>query len=114
MAYSYNIAIRLIDIQAVDQPESVCESRRVVLHIIVAGVGEGGAIGAGAPNSSGPVAAEVCVEDLGIDPLVSKLVVAGCRGPQERKGIDRESRCRSESERTICISAKWLGMSQSP
>ena len=73
--YSRNVTIGLIDIQTVDQPISTCECRRVVLHVIIAAVGEGGTVGASAPNSSGPVAAEVCVEDLGCG---ISLFLGGC------------------------------------
>ncbi len=62
--YSCNVAIRLIDVQTIDRPVGVCESRRVVLHVVITGVREGGAAGARAPDISGPVAAEVCVQDL--------------------------------------------------
>lgn len=64
LTYRCNVAIRLIDFETIDRPVGVRESRGVVLHVIVAGIGEGGAVGAGAPNGSGPVATEVCVEDL--------------------------------------------------
>ncbi len=65
MTYSCNGAVRLIHVQAVDGPEGVFEGRGVVLHVVVAGVGEGGTVGAGGPGAAGPVAAEVGVEDLG-------------------------------------------------
>ena len=73
---SCSVAIGLIDIQTVDHPGSVCESRGVVLHVIVAAIGKGGAVGAIAPNISGPVAAEVCIQDLVGCGSISGLVVA--------------------------------------
>ena len=36
----------------------------MLLHVIIAGIGEGGAVGTCAPHISGPNAAEVCVKDL--------------------------------------------------
>ena len=64
LTYSCNVAIRLIDVQTIDRPVGACESRRIVLHVVTTGVREGGAVGARAPDISGPVAAEVCVQDL--------------------------------------------------
>ena len=64
LTYRCNVAIRLINIQTIDQPVGVRESRGVILHVIIAGIGKRGAVRARAPNRSGPVAAEVCVEDL--------------------------------------------------
>ena len=103
---------RLIDTQTVDRPGSLCKNRRVVLHITVAGVGEGGAVGASIPLISGPNAAEVCVEDLGGGGLVPKLVMA--RYVPGEIGNSWEDNCRKQRGPTICISAKWSGMLQSP
>ena len=85
--YSRNVAIGLIDIQTVDQPISACESRRVVLDVIVAAVGEGGAVRTSAPNSSGPVAAEICIEDLGCG---VSLFLSSCSGRQKMLRESRE------------------------
>ena len=80
VTYSSGVAVGLIDIQTVDEPKSVCESRGVVLHVVVAGVGEGRAVGAGVPSTSGPVAAEVCVEDLVFSLSVVGVVDGGWCG----------------------------------
>ena len=111
---SCSVAIGLIDIQTVDQPGSVCESRGVVLHVIVAAIGKGGAVGAIAPNISGPVAAEVCIQDLAGGGSISGLVVARRKRGSGRKEVKCESRCRRKSGRTIDMFAKWLGILQSP
>lgn len=114
MTDSCNVAIGLIDFHTLDRPESVFESRGVVLHVIIAGVGEGGAVGTCVPLCSGPVAAEVCIEDLVGGGLVTVLAVAHCKRGQERKEGNYNGRCTSMSRRTICMSAKWVGISQFP
>ncbi len=82
LTYSCNVAIRLIDVQTIDRPVGVCESRRIVLHVVTAGVRKGGAFGARAPGISGPVAAEVCVQDL----VVHVSVAAKADGGRCGKG----------------------------
>jgi len=57
------IAAALVDLERVDGPVGVAEGGRVVGDVGVAVAGQGAAA-AGAPDVSGPVAAEGGVEDL--------------------------------------------------
>ena len=68
--------IRLIHVQAVDRPVSIGECSGVFLHVVIAGIGEGGAVGTRRPGLSGPVSAKVCIEDLRIEALISDLSVS--------------------------------------
>ena len=67
---------RLIHIQTVDRPVSIGECSGILLHIVIAGIGEGGAVGTILPDFAGPVSAKVCIEDLRVDALISDLVVS--------------------------------------
>lgn len=54
---------RLIHVQTVDRPVSIGECSGVLSHVVIAGIGEGGAVGTILPDFSGPVSAKVCIED---------------------------------------------------
>ena len=103
---------RLIYIQTVDRPESICECSGVMLHVVIAGIREGGAVGAILPDLSSPVAAKVCIEDLRVFGLVSKLIVA--YEGRKRWNKSAQSRCGRKIIRTICILLKWLEILQFP
>ena len=89
ITYSWDVTIGLIDIQAVNRPESVRKSGWVVLHVIDAGIGEGRAVGARVPHFSGPIAAEVCIEDLVACFLVVIAAYGGWCGKEE-EGFHRK------------------------
>lgn len=95
---------RLIHFQTVDRPVRIGECSGVMLHVVIAGIGEGGAVGAILPNLASPVSAKVCIEDLKVDALVSELVVA--YEGRKRRSKSAQSRCGRKSIRTICILVK--------
>ena len=103
---------RLVHIQTVDRPEGIGECSGVLLHVVIAGIGEGGAIGTILPDFSGPVSAKVCIEDLRVDALTLDLVLA-C-GRRKRRNKIAQTKWRRKSIRTICILVKWLGILHFP
>lgn len=75
-----------VHFQAVDSPVRGLERRRVILHVVLAGSGFGGASCVLGPDATGPVAAEGGVED---DVVVLEVVVYGAAGAADegRGGI---------------------------